>query len=107
MRQPKSLVDALRAVRSEAAPATLLAATQELWAEVAGPQVADESAPVSERDGLVTVACHSAVWAQELDLLQQELVTRLNDALRERGGPDPSVVSGLRFSADAARSEPR
>jgi predicted nucleic acid-binding Zn ribbon protein len=107
MRQPKRLGDALRAVRSEAAPATLLAATQELWAEVAGPQVAAESAPVSERDGLITVACHAAVWAQELDLLQGELVERMNGALKERGGPEAPLVAGLRFTADAARSEPR
>src|SRR4051794_34028763 len=101
MRQPKRLGDALRAVRTEAAPATLLAATQEVWAEVAGPQVAAESAPVSERDGLITVACHSAVWAQELDLLQRELVEKLNGALRERGGDDATVAAGLRFTADA------
>src|SRR3954452_13798682 len=107
MRQPKRLGDALRAVRSEAAPATLLAATQELWADVAGAQVAAESSPVSERDRLITVACHSAVWAQELDLLQGELLERLNAALRERRGADAPLAAGLRFTADAARSEPR
>jgi predicted nucleic acid-binding Zn ribbon protein len=107
MRQPKRLGDVLSAVRSEAAPATMLAAAQELWAEVAGPKVAAESAPVSERDGLITVACHSAVWAQELDLLQRELVDRLNEAIRERSGGEGAAVSGLRFTADASRSDPR
>ena len=32
-----------------------------------------EAEPVSERDGIVTVACRSAVWAQELDLMTGEL----------------------------------
>jgi predicted nucleic acid-binding Zn ribbon protein len=107
VRRPKRLSEALRSVQAEAAPATLLAAVQGVWAQVAGPAVAAESAPVSERDGLVTVACRSAVWAQELDLMQTELLGRLNEALRERGGAGEGGVSGLRFTADAARGDPR
>ena len=53
---------------------------------------------------MVTIACHSATWAQELDLLQAELLGRLNGAL---AGARPSdavgPVQGLRFTADAAR----
>ena len=49
---------------------------------------------VSERDGLVTIACRSAVWAQELDLLGPDLVARLNRALGEGGTAGP--VRGLR-----------
>ena len=37
--------------------------------------------PVSERDGVVTVACESGVWAQELELLGPDLLTRLETAL--------------------------
>jgi predicted nucleic acid-binding Zn ribbon protein len=107
MRRPKRLAEALRSVQAEAAPATLLAEVQGVWAEVAGPAVAAESAPVSERDGLVTVACRSAVWAQELDLMQTELLERLNEALRARGGAAEGGISGLRFTADAARGDPR
>jgi predicted nucleic acid-binding Zn ribbon protein len=102
VRKPKRLGDALRSVRAETAPATLLAAVQEVWAGVAGPAVAAESAPVAERDGRVTIACRSAVWAQELDLMQAELLVRLNAALRERGGAGEGGVQGLRFTADAA-----
>ena len=36
-----------------------------------------------ERDGVVTVECRAATWAQELDLLQAELLERLNAALGE------------------------
>jgi hypothetical protein len=59
---------------------------------------------VAERDGVVTIACRSATWAQELDLLQPELIERLNGALSEA---DPAAsdapVKGLRFTADAPR----
>jgi predicted nucleic acid-binding Zn ribbon protein len=40
---------------------------------------------------VVTVACRSAVWAQELELLGSDLSDRLNAAL-----PSPEVA-GLRF----------
>ena len=70
-------------------PTTLLAAVQGAWAAAAGAAVAAEAEPVAERDGVVTVACRSATWAQELDLLQEELLKRLNGAL---GGADATAV---------------
>jgi predicted nucleic acid-binding Zn ribbon protein len=79
----------------------VLGAVQGLWAEVAGAAVAAQAAPVAEREGVVTIACRSAVWAQELDLLGGELLRRLNEALPTDRGP----ISGLRFTADAARHE--
>ena len=59
---------------------------------------------MAERDGVVTIACRSATWAQELDLLQEELLERLNGALSEadRGAIAPPVRA-LRFTADAPR----
>jgi hypothetical protein len=53
---------------------------------------------------VVTIACRSATWAQELDLLQEELLERLNGALSEadRGAID-APVRALRFTADAPR----
>jgi predicted nucleic acid-binding Zn ribbon protein len=99
-RGPRALADALREVRAEVAPATLLGAVQEVWPEVAGETVAAEGEPVSERDGVVTVACRSATWAQELDLMQEELFARLRERL---GGNVPTPLRGLRFTADAAR----
>ena len=85
---------------------TLLAAVQETWPGVAGDAVAAEASPVSERDGVVTVACRSATWAQELDLLQSELLERLNAAISVADPEGPEApISGLRFTADAARHE--
>lgn len=78
---PRPLALALDELRERLAPATPLAAIQRAWPEVAGPAIAREATPVSERSGVVTVSCRSAVWAQELDLLSPRLVEGLNEAL--------------------------
>ena len=101
---PHPLAAALDAVRAEVAPATLLAAVQEAWPGVAGGPVAAQAEPAAERDGVVTVACRSATWAQELDLMQVELLQRLRERLAD--GPFAEALAGLRFSADAARRDP-
>ena len=88
---PKRLADALRAVRVEAEPATPLAAVQGAWLEAVGAEIASHARPVAERDGTVTVACDAATWAQELDLLQGELLERLREHL------DQEVCERLRF----------
>ena len=99
-RPPRSLGYALERVRAQAAPATVLAAVQGAWPRAAGEAVAAQAEPVSERNGTITVACRSAIWAQELDLLQRDLLARLNE---EIGEDAPGPVQGLRFTADAAR----
>ena len=68
----------------DVAPDTLLARVQAAWSEVAGERLARAAAPVSERDGVVTVACESGVWAQELELLAPDLLDRLEGALGGR-----------------------
>jgi predicted nucleic acid-binding Zn ribbon protein len=101
--RPRRIGDALGSVRADTAPATLLAAAQGAWPAVAGPAVAAEADPVSERGGVVTVACRSATWAQELDLLGPELLERLNETLAAAGS---ARVKRLRFTADASRHDP-
>jgi predicted nucleic acid-binding Zn ribbon protein len=105
-RTPRRLGTTLGAATRRARPKTLLAAVQEAWPGAAGGAVAAEASPVAERDGVVTVACRSATWAQELDLLQSEFLERLNMAVSEADpeGPD-APISGLRFTADAARHQ--
>ena len=92
---PRALVEVLGEVTSAAAPAGLLPRLQASWKELMGPTVATEAEPVAERGGSVTIACRSAVWAQELELLSRDLMERLNAAL---GTPDePHPVASLRF----------
>jgi len=96
--RPHGLGSAVRAARDRVAPATLLAAVQSAWPEVAGPAIAAEAEPVAEREGVVRISCRSAVWAAELDLMAPQLLGRLNERLERR-------VAGLRFSADAPRHD--
>jgi predicted nucleic acid-binding Zn ribbon protein len=86
------------------APQTPLAAVQTVWAEAVGAKVAERAQAVAERDGVVTVSCDSAAWAQELDLMHDEVLARLNSALGESAAGDPAV-RGLRFTADLPRHE--
>jgi predicted nucleic acid-binding Zn ribbon protein len=90
-REPRPIADAVARVTAQAAPATTIARVQGEWESVAGPVIAAEAEPVSERSGVVTVACRSAVWANELELLAPGLIEGLNQAL---GTP---VVGALKF----------
>ncbi len=80
-RAPRPLAQALHDLRRAIAPATTLADLQAAWPAVTGPVIAAEAAPTAEHGGVVTVACRSAVWAHELELMGPDLVTRLNAAL--------------------------
>jgi predicted nucleic acid-binding Zn ribbon protein len=101
--QPHPLAAALDAVRADVAPQTLLAGVQEAWPGVVGATVAAQSDAVAEREGVVTVACRTATWAQELDLMQTDLLPKLREALAD--GPFADRLEGLRFTADAARHD--
>jgi len=94
---PRPLAFALDALTASTMPATLLAEVQRAWPEAAGAAFAGQTEPVAERAGTITVACTSAVWAQELDLLSERVVERLNEAL---GRP---AVRALRPQARPAR----
>jgi predicted nucleic acid-binding Zn ribbon protein len=80
-RGPRPVGLALDRFTEAIAPATLLAEVQRAWPRAAGDAFADAAEPVAERDGVVTVACVSAVWAQELELLSERVVAALNEAI--------------------------
>ncbi len=80
-RAPRPLDVALDGLTRELAPASLLARVQRCWTQAVGDVVAREAEPVSERGGVLTVACRSSTWAQELELLSTELLSRVNRAL--------------------------
>lgn len=75
---PRPLSTIVRELASALAPASTLARAQEVWERAAGPAIAAAAQPTAERDGVLTVTCEAAVWAQELDLMATELITRLN-----------------------------
>ena len=78
---PRSLSAALQGLTRELAPATTLARVQQIWESTAGQAIAQAARPTSERDGVLTVTCEAAVWAQELDLMAEQLTASLNAAL--------------------------
>ena len=80
-RAPRPIGIALGELSAALAPRTLLARVQEVWPSVAGPAIAAAARPTAEREGVLTLTCEAAVWAQELDMMAAELVERLNDAL--------------------------
>jgi predicted nucleic acid-binding Zn ribbon protein len=94
-RAPRPLSHALAGLTATLAPPTTLARVQGSWADVVGEALAGECTPVAERGGVVTVACRSAVWSQELSMMAAELAERLNESL---GGP---AVAELRFRVGA------
>jgi hypothetical protein len=97
---PRPISAALARALPDARPAGLLAEVQSVWPGVAGPALTGVATPVSERSGTVTVACESAVWAQELELLGTDLTERLNEALE--GGR----VERLRFIVGSGANRP-
>jgi predicted nucleic acid-binding Zn ribbon protein len=80
---PRRLARPVEALAAELAPATTLARVQEMWERVLGQAIAGSARPTAERDGVLTVICEAAVWAQELDLMAPELIERLNAELGE------------------------
>ena len=87
-RAPRPLTQALEDLATATRPATTLARVQEIWPSAAGSAVSAAAHPTAERDGVLTVTCAAAVWAQELDMMSEELIRRLNaeldtEAIRE------------------------
>ena len=93
-RAPRPIGEALSTALEGAEPATLLAAVQSAWPGAVGEAIAREAAPVSERGGVVTVACRSATWAQELDLLGSRILAEVREKL-----PSGTHLEALRFTA--------
>jgi predicted nucleic acid-binding Zn ribbon protein len=96
-RAPRPASGAFKAALARVAPKTPLAATQAAWASAVGERLAAVAAPVSERDGTLTIECADAVWAEELDLMQKALLERLR---REVGDQAPQA---LRFRVNSER----
>jgi hypothetical protein len=94
---PRPVSFALDALADTLEPPTLLAAVQRAWPSASGT-FAGVSEPVAERDGIVTVACDSAVLAHELDLMSELVVRQLNSALRR------DAVKRLRTQGTRRRS---
>jgi len=96
-RAPRPAANAFQAALQRAAPQTPLAAIQTAWANAVGEQLSSQAVPVSERDGTLVIECADAVWAQELDLMQETLLERLREQVGEQ------APEALRFRVNSER----
>ena len=78
---PRPVAALVHELERELAPATTLARAQQIWERAVGTAIAVAAQPTAEREGILTVSCEAAVWAQELDLMAGELIPRLNALL--------------------------
>jgi predicted nucleic acid-binding Zn ribbon protein len=92
-RAPRPVAAALETVLEGVQPQTPLAAVQRVWPDAVGEAIAREAQPVSERDGVVTIACSSSVWAAELDLMKRDLQARLSENLESLQAIDLRFVT--------------
>jgi predicted nucleic acid-binding Zn ribbon protein len=96
-RAPRPAAGAFKEALQRVAPKTPLAAIQSAWAGAVGEQLAAVAVPVSERGGTLTIECADAVWAQELDLMQETLLERLRSEVGEQ------APEALRFRVNSER----
>ena len=107
MSRPKSLAPASGAVdallrSSELAKALRPHLAKARWAEIVGPQVAAVTQVEAIRgEGILVVRVKNSVWANELALLKDDMLRRLNASL---GG---KVLSDIHFKASGLARAPK
>ena len=84
-RTPERLTGAVGRFVDAVAPETPEARAQTVWAEAVGPKLAAVTRVADQREGTVFVECESAVWAEELALMEARMRESLNRALAARG----------------------
>ena len=64
------------------------------WEEIAGKEIAKRSRPERLVNATLYVSVTSSTWANELSLMSEELINKINSSAGEE------VVKKLRFKAD-------
>ncbi|MEX1219028.1 MAG: DUF721 domain-containing protein [Solirubrobacterales bacterium] len=83
--RPLRASEALARFKAEIQPETPLARIQSIWEEAVGERIAAVTKVVEEVEGVLYVDCASAVWSQELSLMEP----RLRDILGSMVDSDP------------------
>lgn len=78
---PKTAGEVARTLTAEIAPDTPLGSVQSVWQTVVGEAIAAVTTILAEREGELEVGCESAVWADELAMMEPQIRARLNAAL--------------------------
>ena len=82
---PEPFGRALGDFRRQIAPDTPLGEAQAAWPAAVGERIAAVTEVVSEADGVLFVECSSAVWSQELALMEPRLREILGSAMASSG----------------------
>jgi predicted nucleic acid-binding Zn ribbon protein len=96
-RSPRLLSGTLETLTQRLAPETVLAEAQRAWLDAVGAAIAERAKPVAERAGVMTISCESSVWAQELDLMSEAILERLNRGLTRGQIAKLRCVAGAPF----------
>lgn len=83
-KQPKPIGGPLDRLTADLAPATPLARIQAVWPNAVGDRISAACDPEDEQEGILTVSCESAVWAQQLTMMQSEILDKLEGLLPDR-----------------------
>ena len=70
-----------------------LVALRKRWPEIAGPLVSRNAAPLSLRNGVLTVVARNHAWAQELRMSKIPMMERIRETVGER-----IPMSDIRFT---------
>lgn len=90
-RSPRGLAQALEKLQSDVAPVSTLARVHVVWDSTVGSSIAAVARPESERGGVLVVMCETSSWAQELALMEGDLLASLNNSL------GAELLTGLRL----------
>ncbi len=86
--------EVLRAARAQAA--------LRRWSEVVGPMLAERSHPDRYGRGTVWVAVQGSAWAQELRMMKDRILTRLDEVAGEKG-----LFTDVRFGVRPLPERPK
>ena len=92
---PVTAGSAARALAARVAPDTPLGSVQAVWPGVVGDPIAAVTTIISERAGDLEVGCESAVWADELSMMEPQIRDRLNEKLGDQS------IKTIKFRAGA------
>ncbi|GAA5145244.1 hypothetical protein GCM10025768_02220 [Microbacterium pseudoresistens] len=93
-RDPGTLGDVLGTLSKDAGWEAVLSREDLVrqWDELAGPDTAKHSEPVSLEGGLLTVKCDSTAWAKNLQYMRAVIVTEIERRYPEAGVKDVRFV---------------
>jgi predicted nucleic acid-binding Zn ribbon protein len=64
------------------------------WTEIVGAEIAKNTKPKKLKDKVLYISTVNPIWASELNLMSQDIISKINEYLKE------DVVSLLRIKSD-------